>query len=335
MLMTAGMAVMVICRPYEGGVMTLILLMALVIVGGLPECLSAKVALPIATGLAVTGAWMGYYNWQVTGSALRMPYQVHSATYMAAPIFVWQSPPPMPAYNHADMRDFHTGWEYRGYARQRGAAGLATGLVERTWRIIRSESRLWFLSINLVGLAAVLRRDVWARRALRIWIVFTLALLQVNWTFFHYAAPAFPLFFFAAIQSMRQLRLWRRHGKRTGLFLARASIMLCAVSVVHSWRTAASQYPDRWWDQREQVMREIRAAGGRHLILVRYAKNFSTEPGYRDWVRNLADLDTAEIVWAREMGNESDGKLVKYYEDRHRWRLDVAPAGVQLRPYPR
>jgi hypothetical protein len=334
-LMTIGIAVTVVCRPYEGGVMTLILLAALASLAGVRTSLSPKVALPIMIGLGTTAAWMAYYNLRVTGSALRMPYQVHSAAYMAAPIFVWQSPPPLPVYNHAEIRDFHTGWEYRGYARQQTPGGLVTGILERTWRLIRSQLRLWFLSLSLVALPWALKRDPWMRRAVWIWAIFTAALLQVNWTFFHYAAPVFPLFFFAVMQSMRHLRLWRWRGKPAGLFLARGSVILCAVSLIQTWRDIASQYPDHWWNQREQIIRQVRELGGRHLIVVRCAPGIATAPGFRDWARNLADLEGPEIVWARDMGTAQNQPLLDHYNDRHAWLLDVAPEGVRASPYPR
>jgi hypothetical protein len=334
-LMTAGMAATIVCRPYEGGVMTMILLVALAFLIGVRKCLAPRIAFPIAIGLAMTGAWTGYYNWRVTGSPTRMPYQVHSSAYMAAPIFVWQSAPPLPAYRHAELRDFHTGWEYRGYARQQSAAGLATGLLERTWRLLRSHSRLWFLSLSLVALPWALRRDRWMRRATWIWLLFTAALLQVNWTFFHYAAPVFGLFFVLVIQSMRHLRLWHWHGKSVGLFLARGSVILCAVSVLQSWREIASQYQDRWWAQREEVVRRVRQDGGKHLIVVRDAPGIAAAPGFRDWVRNLADLDGPEIVWARAMEAMQDRQLLDYYKDRRAWLLEVGRDDVRLLPYPR
>jgi len=333
-LMTAGMAVVVMCRPYEGGVITLILLAALAILLGIRKGLQPQIALPIVIGLGITGAWNGYYNWRVTGSPVRMPYQVHSAAYMAAPIFVWQKPPPLPTYNHADLHDFFTGWEYRGYARQQSIGGLATGLLERTWRLIRSESRLWFLSISLVALPFALRRDRWMRRALWIWIIFTAALLQVNWTFFHYAAPVFALFFVVVIQSMRHLRLWRWRGKRVGLFLARGSVVLCAASPLQTWRNLAWQYPDPWWTQRDQIIQRVREDGGKHLIVVRYPPKIATEPGFRDWTRNLADLENPEIVWARDMGSTENRPLLEHYKGRHAWLLDVNPSEVRLAPYP-
>ena len=38
----------------------------------------------------MTGGAMGYYFSRVTGSPIRMPYQVNRAAYGVAPYFVWQ-----------------------------------------------------------------------------------------------------------------------------------------------------------------------------------------------------------------------------------------------------
>ncbi len=339
--MAVGTSVLLYTRPYEGGVLTLLLgtvLLVSAIRKKITLCdLALRVVLPCAVVLCVAAAWLGFYNSRVTGNALRMPYQIHTAQYMAAPIFIWQTAPPLPVYHHADMHDFHTGWEYRGYAKQRSPAGLAIGIIERTWRLIRGEMRIWFLSISLIALPLALRRDGWMRFTLALTAVFFAALLLVNWTFFHYAAPVFGLFFFSAVQCMRLLRTWRWHGKPVGLFLARGSVILCVLSVIATGREVAAQFPDGWWMQRQQIMDQLHREGGRHLIVIRYAPNIANTPtfGYRDWTRNGADIDGQEIVWARDMDAEHNARLLDYFKDRRVWTLDVDTSGVKLLPYPR
>ena len=341
LLMAAGIAVLLYTRPYEGGVLTLLVGTVLLVSAFRKKItfrdLAARIVLPSAALLCIAAAWLGFYNSRVTGNALRMPYQVHVAQYMAAPIFIWQTAPPLPVYHHPDMRDFHTGWEYRGYAKQRSAAGLATGLIERTWRLIRGEMRIWFLSISLIALPWALRRDGWMRFTLAFTSVFFAALLLVNWTFFHYAAPVFGLFFFSAVQCMRQLRTWRWRGKPVGLFLARGSVILCFVSVLATGRDVSAQFPDGWWEQRQQIIDQLHRDGGRHLIVIRYAPNIANTPtfGYRDWTRNGADIDGQEIVWARDMDAEHNRRLLDYCKDRRVWLLDVDTRGTKLLPFPR
>ncbi len=185
--------------------------------------------------------------------------------------------------------------------------------------------RLWFLTLSLVALPWALRRDGWMKFALVFTLVFFAALLLVNWTFFHYAAPVFGLFFFSAVQCMRHLRTWRWHGKPAGLFLARGSVILCAVSVLATGRDVAAQYPDGWWAQRQQIVDQLHREGGRHLIVIRYAPNVANTPsfGYRDWTRNGVDLDGSEILWAREMDAAHNARLLEYFKDRRVWLLDV------------
>ena len=341
LMMAAGISILLYTRPYEGGVLTLLLGTVLLVAAFRKKIalrdLIVRVVLPCAAVLGMAAAWLGFYNARVTGNPLRMPYQIHVVQYMAAPIFIWQSAPPLPAYHHADMHDFHTGWEYRGYEKQRTPAGLATGLIERTWRLIRGELRLWFLALSLVALPFALRRDGWMKFALVLTLVFFAALLLVNWTFFHYAAPVFGLFFFSAVQCMRHLRTWRWRGKPTGLFLARGSVILCAVSVLATARDVAVQFPDGWWVQRQQIMDHLHSEGGRHLIVIHYAPNVANTPsfGYRDWTRNGVDLDGSDILWAREMDADRNARLLEYFKDRRVWLLDVATGGTKLLPYPR
>jgi hypothetical protein len=340
LLMAAGIAVMLCTRPYEGGVMTMLLgavLLFAVIRKRIPfQIMTLRAVIPMAVVLAVAVSGLGFYNWRVTGNSFRMPYQVHVSQYMAAPIFIGQKPPPLPAYRHDDMRDFHTGWEYRGYERQRTPVGLAVGFLERTWRLLRGDLRIWFLSISFVALPWALRRNPWMKHALLLTIAFFAGLLLVNWTFFHYAAPVFGLFFFSAVQCMRHLRLYRWRGKPVGLFLARASVVLCALSVLQTASEIAKQYPDWWWARRQQILDQLKNEGGRHLIVIHYAPAIvnTAKFGYRDWTRNGADIDGSEVVWAREMDAGRNHALLEYFKDRRAWLLDVQPGDVKLLPYP-
>jgi hypothetical protein len=341
LLMALGTVILLYTRPYEGGVLTL-LIGTVLLVAALRKKIALRdlvlrVVIPCAAVLCIAAAWLGFYNSRVTGSALKMPYQIHTAQYMAAPIFIWQTAPPLPVYHHADMHDFHTGWEFRGYAKQRSPAGLTTGIIERMWRLVRGEMRIWFLSISLVALPFALRRDGWMRLTFVLTFVFFAALMLVNWTFFHYAAPVFGLFFFSAVQCMRHLRTWRWRGKPVGLFLARGSVVLCALSVFATGREVAAQFPDGWWIQRRQISEQLHREGGKHLILIRYAPGIANAKdfGYRDWTRNDADIDGQEIVWARDMDAEHNARLLDYYKARRVWTLDVDTRGTKLLPLPR
>ena len=115
--------------------------------------------------------------------------------------------------------------------------------------------------------------------------------------------------------------------------------------------------PDEWkftWDspwvgiqERAQVLKTLEDSPGRHLVIVRYGVPHNV---HREWVFNEADLDTAKVVWARDMGEQSNQELIQYFRDRHiwlveeegyslRWKISVYPgtpaySPTEKNPYP-
>jgi hypothetical protein len=83
--------------------------------------------------------------------------------------------------------------------------------------------------------------------------------------------------------------------------------------------------------RRADVLEKLRAAPGRDLVIVRYGRNHVI---HRDWVYNGADIDAADIVWARDMG-ERNRELLEYYRDRTVWLLrdGFSPSEDGLTPY--
>ena len=112
LLLGLGLAVLANSRPFEGLVTSLpvaVLLIAWMVGQQGPSFqLSMKrIVLPLVLVLLLAGVAMGYYNLRVTGDPLRMPYQVHEATYAMAPVLLWQRPGPEPSYRHEIIRNHH------------------------------------------------------------------------------------------------------------------------------------------------------------------------------------------------------------------------------------
>ena len=71
---------------------------------------------------------------------------------------------------------------------------------------------------------------------------------------------------------------------------------------------------------------------GRHLVVVRYGPAY--DPGHQiEWVYNRADIDHAKVIWAREMGDVENTRLLEYYRHRHPWLIEPDRQPVHLRPY--
>ncbi len=79
------------------------------------------------------------------------------------------------------------------------------------------------------------------------------------------------------------------------------------------------------------MLRDLEQSQERHLVIVRYGPNHSP---HEEWIYNRADIDTAKVVWAREMGPQAERELLEYFKDRRVWVLTVDQVSRRLKPYP-
>ncbi len=66
------------------------------------------------------------------------------------------------------------------------------------------------------------------------------------------------------------------------------------------------------------INRQLAAAAGKQLVFVRFGPRHLL----REWERNDADIDQSRVVWALDLGDEEDAKLMQYYPDRKVWIVE-------------
>jgi hypothetical protein len=337
LLMGIGLAVLGNSRPYEGLLVTVpaaVLLSTWIMGRNGPAIQTSirRIVLPIFSLLALTAGAMAFYNWRVTGNALRTPYQVHEATYAVAPLFLWQNPRPEPVYRHKVMRDLWTGWHLNEYTKRRSVPHLWM-FYPWSHNRLRSLPYPLMLILPLVLLGWILK-DRWSRFALLTCGLLTAGLVVGHpWFFMHYAAPMTGLIFAVLLQALRQLRLWRWHGRQTGRLMVWTILM---ISFTASAAAFAQQLQSSWFAQtpdRARILAQLKETAGRHLVMVRYGPAHSLE---NEWVYNEADIDGAKVVWAREMDSAQNRKLFEYFKDRHVWLVEVGQdhSSAEVTPYP-
>ena len=76
---------------------------------------------------------------------------------------------------------------------------------------------------------------------------------------------------------------------------------------------------------------DLKQGGERHLVIVRYQPEHDL---HREWVYNDADIDSASVVWARDMGSANNKELLEYFRDRRSWLLEPDAEVPRLVPYP-
>ncbi|HLK47247.1 MAG TPA: hypothetical protein VKT49_03880 [Bryobacteraceae bacterium] len=342
-LLALGVIILANSRPYEGFVLCLPVagfLLAAVLKQRSWKPVLLRTVLPAAIVLALGGAATCHYYARVTGSPFRMPYQVDRDQYASAGIFLWEQPRPIPPYRNPQMSQFYTGWELTKFMEAKSPLGLAKNTIGKAGAFW-----LFFLgpvfTLPFLFLPSMLH-DRRIRPLLIIGAVFLAGLAINTWFYAHYAAPVAGLIYALVLQGMRHLRIWRRHGNPSGLFLARGIPVLCVAMVV--LRVCAQplaffmppDWPMTWYytrpgnTERARIQALLEQEPGPQLAIVRY------QPGhnfFEEWVYNRANIDAAKVVWARDLDTVSNRTLIQYFHDRRAWLVQTGDGPAALSPY--
>src|SRR6267378_2086460 len=336
LLLGLGIAILANTRPYEG------LLFCIPVAGRFlwwlagktkspmaPRTRIIKVFMPLAVVLMLTIGFIGYYNWRLTGSAFLFPHTLNTRTYRTTGLFLWDHSKVPIQYNNEQFEDFYNGWEREDY--------------QNTWpdvwkvsaeKLTRSGSTYfwWGALLLLPGLPFVFF-DHKMRLPILIFLLGTAAFLTSIWSFPHYAAPLTCVIFLLLVQAIRHLRTIRLGGRPLGLALSWAIIYLLAADVAFS-------VPHHICDQldwackgdpsRAAIAKKLSNTAGKHLIMVRYEEDHNL---HDEWVYNGAEIDTAKVLWARELDPVQNAKLFAYFKDRQIWLVEPDTDNTELIPY--
>lgn len=347
-VLAVGLAILGNSRPYESLFFTAPILIALTPSLFKPKTsrkMVRRVLLPISGILLVTISAMGYYFWRCTGSPMQTPYMINVHTYRVAPLFPWQRLGPMPTYRNTTLKDFYTGWNVQQYnlARYAPAAHFVASAVKGELFFLGTALLAPFIVMILVLPYGVSVSQFGYKTSL---LVLTCAVTFVGLSLPvafepHYAAPVCCAFYALEIQALRRIRIWRRDQDQHGLAVVRNLTCICVILFgirafagplhIHLHEIAPS-----WSGPRIENLARARIADSvsrepcANLIFVHYAANHIPQA---EWVYNNADLDSSQIVWARDLGAAQNGELVRYFSNRKVWLLEAGLNSPRLLPY--
>jgi hypothetical protein len=296
--------------------------------------------LPLAAG-----AWMAYYDWNVYGNPLTPPYSINRSTYAVAPYWLWQQPSRVPDYRHKAIRDFYVNYELP-YAQK---LRKPSGFVIETIFLKPLRAILFFTGLALSPCMVMLPRALQDKRLqlLTICALFVSSgVMLETWFIPHYLAAITAAIYALGLQAMRHLNVWKPGGQPAGRSLMRAMICLCLVLIplrlfAAPLHLTLAEWPGSGWTSqwygasylgtdRARIQSILERLPGKQLVMVRYSQEHSP---LDEWVYNAPDIDSSQVIWAREANPQSDSELFRYYSDRHLWLVQPdAPVAQQLQP---
>lgn len=333
-----GLAILAISRPYEGFVLSLPVGIGLLWwLGGKhgPNIgvTIRQVFLPLVVVGVITLAGMAFYNYRITGSQFRLPYLIHEQVYGVSPLFIWEKLPPVPAYRHDVIRDFHLKF---ALPLSLGKQSLK-GFIKVNFTVLAMHV-LVAGSVFIIPLVASPKQLLswslsshWGHFALSVYLFFVFGIMIETYSFPHYWAPITALNYFFVLQG---IRLWRARDRRVGQLVPVALLFLAVtVLAVNTYQSIAARDELAPALQRAKLLTQLTQSNDRHLILVNYGPNHSY---VWEWVFNEADIDGSKVVWARDMELKENCQLIDYFKDRQVWSLDIDrdDVPVKLNPFP-
>jgi len=335
-LLGLGIAILANTRPYEG------LLFCIPIAGWFlwwlagktkssttPHTRIVRVLAPLAVILLLTIGFIGYYNWRVTGSVLLFPHVLNSRTYRSTGLFLWDQPMQPLTYHNQQFEDFYNGWEPEDYDHT-----WADVLKVSGEKLTRSgNTYFWWGAILLLPGLPFVFLDRKMRLPLLIFAVGTVAFFTLIWSFPHYAAPLTCVIFLLLVQAIRHLRHMHPAGRPLGRAFSWAILCLLATDASLSIKNRVCD-PMDWTckgdPSRAAIANELSKTPGKHLILVHYEADHNL---HDEWVYNGAEIDTAKVLWARDIDPVQNAKLFAYFRDRHIWFVNPDTDNSTLVPY--
>jgi len=336
-VLSSGLAILMHSRPLEALILFAISLGVLAYWVFITRELRAPVAVlaPLMTVLLASAAFMGFYNWKVTGSTWELPYRVNQKLYGTPQGFYWQAPITVASLPNRQLR-----YEYLAQLKLHERRHSIKALVAGTFGRLRT---FWgFFLTPILTLPLIFLPRIWRARGMGIVMAMSIVFGLEYLTFFaflpQYAAPITGVILLVVLQCIRQMR-----STPAGLFLSRALPLLLVASVLipTAGRFLEPALPARvskiWASEfgselyRARLLKVLLAQGGRHLVIVRYRPDHVVDT---EWVYNDPDIPKSPVIWARQIDSDSIVKLIAQFPGRKVWIGEPDANPPALEPYP-
>jgi hypothetical protein len=332
-MLGVGLSIHLLTRPYES-----IFLAISVLPFFVPVVKKVVPAVPIVM-LAVIAAFgiTILQNKSVTGDWLILPYQLSQYEY-GVPASLTFQPNPVPHRELTPQQQL----EYRSQLafRESEKDTLQSYLLRLEYRV--RFYRFFFLAPLFLAIPAFCFAAV--RNQRYAWVLFTLLIFALGVNFFpafqtHYLGAVTCLFVLMSVAGLREITRWSPEAARLILFLCVIHFIFWyglhlfdqedlarAMMRYETWDSINHTNPER----RIFVNEQLAEIPGQVLVFVRYSPRHIFQD---EWVYNEASIDSARVIWARDLGPEENEKLKALYPSREVLLLEPDVKPPRLSPY--
>jgi hypothetical protein len=318
-LLALGLALLANSRPYEGFVLSLPFL---VLILSYAKQISRRLIIAFSITSVLFIAWMGYYNWRVTGDSLKLPYLHHQDLYSSVPQLLFQKPLGRTDYRYPELADYYLNNEKPQFEAQQNWAGFEKEISSKL-NLLNFRFTLW--KGFWVLLAFSLARALYMRDKIDLFLISSLLffssvlLVTEVWMYPHYFAPAFGLLWIIYIRALNTLTKWQVRHRQPGTWAF--SIFIAVTSLYYLYHDLQIPYfsTPEWALDRDRIEHELIEQNHKSLVIVRYSKTHSSS---QEWVYSGADIDASPVIWVRDAGLRNH-EIFDYYRDRQVWYVDA------------
>jgi len=341
LLLGLGVAILANSRPYEGFLFCIPSAVYLLwwMSGKIKTRIEIharirRIFLPLLASILLVGMFMAYYNWRLTGNPLLLPHVLNTETHLTAPMFLWQHAKPPLHYRNAQFENFYNTWE-RAYYRTTWEDARRVTLEKLD---LMGGLFFWRAELLLLPFVFFLFRDRKMRLPLAIFFLVTAGIFAVVWGEPHYTAPLVCVLVLLVVQTMRHLNTMEIKGRRLGAMVVRVIVVILLVQTAGralNHECDQLERSCRGISERAEIAHQLRNAPGKHLVMVRYTKFHNA---HDEWVYNGAEIDSAKVLWARDIDSSQNEMLFAYFKDRQIWLVEPDERereARQLKPFPR
>lgn len=344
-LLALGAVILGNSRPLEGLILLVTVLVTFVVWSVSKESpawrtLLKRVVLPICA-LGFLGAiFIGYYNWRGTGNLTLLPYAVNERTYLSAPSLSWEKLRPPIHYANPEFDAFYNGWTRKIWLESQ-VNGVSSA-VKHIFSYIAKVAYFFTWPELLIPVIALpwFLLDKRIRFLMIQAVVCISGILLVPWSQAHYAAPLTATLFAVLTQAIRHLRQMRISGRPVGVGLSRVVVLAALFfAPFHPHVEALGHPPPDGIEYRAIFEKQLKEIPGEQLAIVRYYPERDADGKYinyrlSEWVYNAADINSAKVVWAREIPGMDLQPLLDYFRGRQVWLVEPDAVPPRITPYP-